>query len=224
MHVDDRIFSVGFNLGRDAARLIRVTAPTVEAITVDELREYARVDSKAEARTMGLIAKAAREYYEKITGLALLQQTWRLELDRAPLGTTIDLPRAPLLAVAAGDDPAVVVNGITYIDSAGATRTISSDDYVAPRAGVAGAFVPLALDPDASWPDLGSYPGALRIEFNAGFGTTAETVPEEIRLAVLMLAAWWYESRLPINIGNIVNPLPTHLDSLIEMHRVAFVA
>jgi uncharacterized phiE125 gp8 family phage protein len=56
-----------------------------------------------------------------------------------------------------------------------------------------------------------------------GFGTTAASVPEDIRTALLMLAAHWYENRLPVSADGLED-VPMHLQSLIEMHRLALIA
>lgn len=211
-HLDDRSLRTAAPRGTDPARLVLVTAPTVEPVSVDELREFVRVDARTEARTLGLVLTAARSYFERLTGLALLSQEWRMELDRTPCGREIEIPRAPLLAI----------THIKYKAETTGTLTVwSSAAYTLAGTGIARAFGRVWLNEDSDWPDLGSFPGALQVTFTAGFGTAADAVPSDLRLAVLLLAAHWYENRLPLNVGNIINPLPHSLDALIEMHRVA---
>lgn len=205
----------------DPARVTIVTAPAVEPWLVSdaEVDHHVKRDSSEDDAYVTALISAARRHIERLTGLSLVNQTLKATYDRLPsvAGVTareIDLPRAPLVSIGA----------VTYLDQNGAAATFSADNYSAVNAGCAGAFGRLALKPSADWPDLGDYRGALSVEFTAGFGSAASAVPADLRLAVLWLAAWWYETRTPVNVGNIVNPLPHHLDALIDAHRVAFIA
>ena len=203
------------------ARLTVVTPPAVEVAAVADalVQQMLRVDSDADAAYIDHLIAAARKYFEQQTGLALIQQTLKAAWARVPFGPLgtlrhLELPRAPLVSI----------SSITYLDDAGATQTLSASAYTAGNVGCDGAFGGVSLKPDYSWPDLGDYPGAFSITFVAGYGTTADDVPEGHRYAILALAAWWYEQRLPVAIGNIVNPVPHHVDALIEQARLAFVA
>jgi uncharacterized phiE125 gp8 family phage protein len=222
VHPYDRIFRpAAAPSPLDPARLTLVTAPEAEpwATTDAELRSHLRLDdSTGDDAYLATLIKSARLQIERLTGLSLVNQTLKATWDRLPTrgGATrseIELPRAPLVSI----------SSITYLDSAGATQTLSASAYAAKDVGVAATFGRVALNPDYDWPDLGDYRGALSITFVAGFGPTAEDIPSDLRLAVLWLAAWWYESRLPVNVGNIVNPVPSHLDALLESHRLAFI-
>lgn len=231
MITDDRIFYTSSLAGRiDPPRMVQTVAPAVEPVSVDELREYARRDDQLELTTITTILKAARAYFEKMTGLALIAQSWRCEFDgwrnsSGALGLTnaygsfgvgrvIDLPRTPLLTL----------DLVQYkAETTGTLTTFAASNYTAQGIGIPGAFPRLWLNDNVSWPTIGSFPGALQFTFTAGFGASAATVPHEIRMAVLMLAAHWYENRLPLSGDGLAN-IPNHLESLIEMHRVAFIA
>ena len=117
-----------------------------------------------------------------------------------------------------------MVNGITYLDTEGAEQTLASDQYVQPRPGIARGFSRLVPALAGTWPELAPLPGAFRVEFNAGFGATAAEVPEDIAAMIYILAAWWYEQRLHVNVGNIVNALPDHYTGMIEAHRISHIA
>lgn len=223
MILDDRIFRPQPLPGIDPARLVLVTEPAVEPVSVEELEEHANLGTggtAAQKRRRAMIIAAARRHFEAVTGLALVAQTWRLELDRVPLPAGLEIPRAPLRA--AGDDD-LVVNAITYLDTAGAEQTLDAAHYVQPRPGLPRSFARLRLAIDGAWPDVADLPGAFRVEFNAGFGATAEDVPEDIRLAILFLATWWHEQPQAVNVGNIVGELPLHLEAMISNHRIAFI-
>lgn len=210
----------------DPARLTLVTAPAVEpwVATDAEVMQALRLDSDADSALVTLTLKAVRRYFEAITGLCLITQTWRAEFDRLPSGggcfgfggasREIVLPRAPLGAISLVQYKAPTTGTLTTFDSA---------NYTASGVGNGRSFARLWLNDSASWPDLGNFPGALQITFTAGFGQAATDVPEEVRLALLFLAAHWYENHLPLDVDGAV-PMPLHLESLIEMNRVAFIA
>lgn len=205
----------------DPVRVSIVTPPAVEvALVADDLvQQMLRLDGTTDAAYITHLIAAARRYFEQQTGLALINQTVKASFDRIPANRHgnlrhLELPRAPLVSV----------TSVNYIDDAGTAQTLSASAYAVGNVGVDSAFGRVSLKPDFSWPDLGDYPGAFSITFVAGYGAAATAVPEGHRYAILALAAWWYEQRLPVNVGNIVNAVPHHLDALIEQARLAFVA
>lgn len=223
----------------DPPRLTLTAPPEVEVWTAAdaEVQQFLKLaNPPADAAYVNLILKASRRYFERITGLALITQSWRVTYDDQPLrtgqygleyglapsmsrftgpaaGREIQFPRAPLQSV----------ESLKYLDTAGAEQTFDDANYATGGVGQTKSFGRLWLNDGSSWPDMGSFPEAIRIDFTVGFGDAAADVPEEIRLAILMLAAHWYENRLPIDPDGSAH-MPTHLDSLIEMHRVAFIA
>lgn len=223
----------------DPPRLTLVSAPAVEPWTVNdaEVSQALRLDSDADNAYVSLVLKSARRYFERVTGLCLINQTWQVAFDDLPLRQGqfgLEYGLAPSMSrftgQAAGREirfaraPLQSVDAFKYFDENGVDQTFAASNYTVGNVGVTNAFGRLWLNDNAAWPSVGSFPAAIRIQFTAGFGTTASSVPEDIRLALLYLTAHWYEQRLPVNVGNIVNEMPTHLDSLIAMHRVAFVA
>jgi uncharacterized phiE125 gp8 family phage protein len=216
-----RITSLAPWQAADPVRVTIVTPPAVEiALEADDLvQQMLRLDGSTDAAYVTHLIAAARKYFEQQTGLALIHQTVKATLDRIPANRHgnlrhLDLPKAPLVSI----------TSVNYIDEDGADQTLTAAAYTAGNIGVDGAFGRVSLKPDYSWPDLGEYPGAFSITFVAGYSAAATAVPEGHRYAILALAAWWYEQRLPVNVGNIVNPVPHHLDALIEQARLAFVA
>ena len=222
----------------DPPRLTLVTPPAVEPWTVAdaEVQQALRLDSADDSAFVALTIKAARRYFERITGLCLINQQWKVSFDDLPLRVGqfgLEYGLAPSMSrftgQAAGREirfarsPLQSVDAFNYIDASGVTQVFDPSNYTVGSVGVSTTFGRLWLNENASWPDAGSFPGALSITFTAGFGTTAASVPEEIRLALLYLTAHWYENRLPTNADGAME-IPHHLDALIAMHRVAFIA
>ena len=80
---------------------IFISGPAVEPITLAEMKAYLRVDDDDFAQDdliAGLI-RAARLMVEAASRRILIEQSWRVVLDRWPAGGTILLPIAPLIAV-----------------------------------------------------------------------------------------------------------------------------
>jgi len=217
-------FPLGSGIAYNLPRLVLVTAPAVEPWTVSdaEVQKHLELDDTSGDDYVTALLKAARITLERQTGRSLIDTVWRAEWDMLPRAGTYQgapvvrelvLPRAPLSAV----------TSVTYLDSTGASATVSASDYTV------GPLDParpgrLWLDDDASWPDLGSYPGALRCTFTAGYGAAATAIPADLRLAVLWLTAWWYEERQPVNVGNITSELPHHLAAIVDGYRTESIA
>lgn len=222
----------------DPPRLSLATSPAAEPwlATDAEVQQALRLDSDADSALVTLTLKAARRYFEQITGLCLINQQWLVMFSDLPIrqgqfgleyglapsmsrftgqaaGREICFPRAPLLSV----------DEFKYLDENGVAQTFNAANYTVGNVGVRTALGRLWLNENADWPDVGSFPNALQIKFTAGFGAAGTSLPEEICLALLFLAAHWYENRLPADPDGAV-ALPNHLQSLIEMSRVAFIA
>ena len=79
--------------------------------------------------------------------------------------------------------PGIAVTSVSYIDSAGATQTLSNTLYsVATNS--AGMFIVMKVD--QAWPtDLAIRPDAVTVVYTAGYGTNPSFVPAAMRLAIL---------------------------------------
>jgi uncharacterized phiE125 gp8 family phage protein len=189
------------------ARPVIVTvAPTEEPLTLAEMKEHLRVDTDAEDAYITALIPAARTMLEQETGRAFLQQSLRLRLDGAPSSRDILLPRAPLQSVSA----------IQYINTAGATIAFASpvDAITESTPGR------ISLRDGYDWPsDVAARAGAFWIDYIAG-AASVEALDPRIVHAVRFLVSHWYANREPVNIGNIVNPLPRAVDALRDQLKV----
>ena len=77
----------------------------------------------------------------------------------------------------------------------------------------------MQLNDDANWPSLMDRFAAIEIQFQAGFGSDADDVPDSIRTAVSMTAAYFWEQPLPVIVGTISSELPLGASRLIESER-----
>ncbi len=184
-----------------------VTAPTVEPVTLDELKAYAKIDGSDEDSLLSLLIATARRLAEQYTGRAFITQTWLLTQDSfssyvedvppagvylAPSPTaisdfeTVHLPRQPVQSV----------ESVKVTDPAGVVTTVAAATYWLDTANA-----DLALNQGQSWPTSLRDSAAVAVTFKAGYGDAAGNVPAEIRQAVLMQATAMYGNRMCTDIA-----------------------
>ncbi len=177
------------------------TAPTIEPVTVAELKTYMRLDTSAEDDLIEGFITAVREAAEEWLGRSLLSQTITMSLDFWP-NEVIRLPR-PLL---------ISVTEIRTLDESDSETTYSSSNYYVRTIPEPGE---IALIQGASFPENTERDhGGYEIEFVAGYGTSASDVPNSIRQGIKLWAALIYENRVPIK-----DP-PKISKSLMSFYRV----
>ncbi|MEE1611225.1 head-tail connector protein [Microvirga sp. CF3016] len=160
---------------------IFISGPAVEPITLAEMKAYLRVDDDdgTQDDLIAGLVKAARLMIEAASRRILIEQRWRVVLDRWPAGGTILLPLSPLIAV----------DGITVTDAAGNATEVPASAFESdvlsdpPRIVVVGA------------PEPGRPRNGISIALRAGHGTAPEVVPAPLKLAIRILVAHWFENR-----------------------------
>lgn len=179
-------------------------APAAEPVSLAEAKAHLRVLHSSEDTLIARLVSAAVSHVERVTGRALVTRTIELRLPAFPDDDPILLPRPPLIAVAS----------VTYVDTAGATQTLSSDKYtVTIDAEGYGAIV---LDPDEAWPDTDETPRAVRVTYTAGYGAAAD-VPRDIASAILLHVGSLYAVREAVAAAGQVVPLA--YESLLDPYR-----
>lgn len=192
------------------ASLSLITAPAVEPITFDEAKAHCRVDVDDDDALISSLIVAARQHVENVTGRQLITATWALTLDCWPCW--IDVPRAPLLST-----PAVA---ITYLDTAGATQTLATDQYrVHAPSGPTAARGTIERAYGVSWPSLYGVSNSVTVTFSAGYGASPDTVPQAIRQAMLLLIGHWYINRENVITGMTATELPQAVNALLAPYK-----
>jgi len=178
-----------------------VTPPAIEPVTADELRAHLAetVDGLPYDQADDLIA-TAREMIEEATGIAMINQMWRLSLDCWPSqradwwdgvrqGAIADvngapdyvyLPRYPLASI----DAVTVYNDAGTPASVVVADTFDVDTYQKPGR--------MVLRNGSTWPIALRNSNAIEVDYIAGFGATAASVPPTLRRAVKQVAAYLY--------------------------------
>lgn len=183
--------------------LTLATAPAAEPVSLTEAKLHCRVDTDDEDDLLTMLVAAARQYVERLTGRALITQTWRLTLDCFPYGCrpVIRLPRGKTSSV----------TSITYVDTEGTTTTLAADQY---RVNMDGE--PARIEPayGVVWPTTRDVLEAVKVTYVAGYGAAGSAVPEALRQAMLLLVGHWYANREAVVTGTIATPLQLTVEAL----------
>lgn len=195
--------------------LTRVIAPTDEPLTLDEVREHLRIVGTDQDNYLARLIAAARSRAERITKRALITQTWRVTVDEFP--EWFNIPKAPLQSVLS----------INYLDSDGAT--VALYDSSSPQVGVADFVIDTQSDParvllayGITWPTPVVQANAVSLTFEAGYGDHAEDVPEDLRLAMLLMIGHWFEHRESVSEEDYKD-VPQSAMWILEDYRVLTV-
>ena len=187
-----------------------ITGPSVEPISLNEVKAQLRIDGSADDTLLTSYIAAARAYDESTTGLALNTQTWEMTLHDWPYGSNpIVLPKQPVQSITT----------ITYADQANQTQTLASSVY---EIDVTRTPAFITLTENSDWPDIYDKQAAITIRFVAGYGATAASVPEPIRQAMLLLVGHWYANREQVTLGAglTATQLPLGMDALLQPFKV----
>ena len=167
------------------ANLTRNVDPSIEPLTLTEVKLHARISHTADDAWLSDHITAARLYLEDIQNRTFIDTTWVWKPDGFPASsaTAMRVPRPPLSSV----------TSIEYVDSDGATQTWTAGLYQTSTAHVPGLIKPAY---GQSWPT--TRVGELEpvtITYDAGYGAEASSVPRTIRALILRFVTHWYQHR-----------------------------
>lgn len=190
--------------------LILVTPPDALPLSVAELKLHAHIDHDEEDERIQSFIEASIgrvDGRDGSLGVCLITQVWKLSLDCFASEITLPLP------------PCQSVDAITYVDNNGATQTLNAAEYqVAGIASMDGARIVPAYG--LSWPATRSIAEAVSITFTAGFGATADDMPEALRTGIAMRAAYLYANRENVTTADgFFKELPDSADDFARNYR-----
>jgi len=158
---------------------IFVDGPAVEPVSLPEMKAYLRLDDEGQDDLVSGLVRAARLMVEAASRRLLIEQGWRIVMDRWPRGGRVLLPLSPVLAV----------DGVRVRDAAGGATEIE----------LASIELDAASDPPclvvSGAPEPGKERNGIEIALRAGYGDAPDSVPEPLRLAIKLLVAHWFENR-----------------------------
>lgn len=185
-----------------------ITPPTVQPITLAELKVHCRVDSAdLDGVLTGAIA-GATDKAEGILGRALINQTWERVLDAFPAGNG---------GIALGRPPISAITQLQYVPSGSTSlTTLAPTEYVLDNVQPDGWALP-----STTWPATASLANAVRVRFTAGYGADGSSVPSAIRSWLFLTAGWLYRHAEAMDASGKVVAIPDRfVDSLLDPYRV----
>jgi uncharacterized phiE125 gp8 family phage protein len=181
-----------------------VNGPAIEPIALADAKKWLKLETNEDDDVVGALITAARLMVEAQIRRLLITQSWRLIYDRWPDGRLIKLPVAPFRQLTA----------IRVYDADGAPQTVSTSLYYVDAA------------PDAPRVIFGAPPPApgrdaagIEIDIVAGYGSTAESVPEPLRQAIRTMVTDWYENRGDAPSDDPENALPSTVRALVAPYQ-----
>ena len=204
--------------------LVLTTAPAIQPVKLEDVKSYLRIDGTSEDTLLKAMMKAATTRCEQHVEKSFINTVWTLWFDRFPSdrrqepwwdGTRegavdhflvpkdeIELRRGPLVSVA---------HIKTYNDSNTASTFDTSNYQVDTKHPNGRVF----LNSGSTWPsDLRDF-NAVEIQYTAGYGSSRNDVPEDIKQAIMLLICHLYENRgcddskLPATITTMLAPYKT---------------
>ena len=181
-------------------RPIRTSPPAELPVSLEEFKAFTRVDFPEDDGVILQLLKAATGHldgYSGILGRCLINQTWRVDIADWPACAYARLPFPDVTSPVS----------VKYSDADDAEQTLDSSNFqlIEDARGGLVRFVD-----DFSAPAVfDDREDAVRISFVAGYGATADAVPMELRVAVMMLARHWYDSgtgAVPASVTGLVGP------------------
>lgn len=188
-------------------RLTRTVAPAELPVSLEEAKQYCRVEHDDENLLIESLIAAAVDYLDGpsgILGRAIIEQQWLLELDAWP--SRLALPIEPVSSVT-----------VQYLDKLDVETDVPENQLViidAPSARTVLEWVDGFPAPELS--DT-RYP--VKITLTAGFGATAKEL-DGIKVAIKMMVGHWYEHRETVVLGMSVAELPMAVSALLARYRV----
>jgi uncharacterized phiE125 gp8 family phage protein len=144
-----------------------VTAPTVEPVTLSEVKAHLRIDHLDHDTQLTSLIQASREHMERVLGRALVQQTRSVKYKQWPESDRFALPYPPIQSV----------SSLKYTDTGGTTSTFSSDNYTVITDREPGELV---LGYSKTWPTATihypEYP--IEIEYVCGYAPNDDSPPD----------------------------------------------
>jgi len=190
------------------ASVERISEPVVTPIGLDEVKAQLRITDDDDDLYLTALLGAAVSYLDGhgALGRSMISQGWAQRM-QYPNG------RVPLRM-----SPVTALTAVKYFDTDNAPQTATLADYRL-FAGKEWAYVEPIVG--SAWPTAFDSPDAVTLEFTAGFGSTPDDVPADLRHALLLLISHWYQNR-EASTEATVKEIPMGFDMLLSAHRVSW--
>jgi uncharacterized phiE125 gp8 family phage protein len=158
------------------------TPPALEPVTLTEAKQHLRIQHNDDDSYITRLIIAARKQLEQRLGLAFITQSGSHYFDQWPAHRTVLLPLHPVTAI---------IDVIIYGDT-DTPATLDPAHYFLDNVSKPSRLV---LRLGRPLPQAGRNANGFEVKFTAGFGTSASSVPEDLRQAILFTIAAWFAER-----------------------------
>lgn len=187
------------------------SGPLVEPVSLAEAKAHLRIDTDDEDGLLASLITSARLHIEAHLNVVLLNQSWSVYFDSWPDDGVVVLPMAPLVSV----------NAVSIRSEQGDATIISDNNYYAD---ISGRTPRLVRSRTGVWPPPKRKAGGIEITLTAGYGEEPEEVPQNIRQAILLLTAHWFENRELVSLSDRFVDVPAAVFALLQPYRRARLA
>jgi uncharacterized phiE125 gp8 family phage protein len=148
-----------------------ISPPAALAVTLADARAHLRIDPDVTAfdPQLSLWLAGITAEAEHTTGRKFVNRPMRVSLDQ--FGDAIKLSA-----------PTFSVESVQFVDASGVDQTLHPLDYYVDKITVPGYVVPAS---GSAWPATAVRPHTVTVDYTAGYGPDATTVPAAARLYIL---------------------------------------
>lgn len=176
-----------------------VSQSVQEPISLDDAKNYLKIDGTQDDELVYSIIKAARQMAENKTWVVLNPTVMRVNYDKQEVSEYIRINKCPITSIV----------GVYYKDNDGATQTLAAQNYE----------VDLLSNPVRlriiNMPQIGDYMNALSVEFECGYDNNYD-VPKPIIQAMKLIMGHLNENRQDVVLGSSINKMPMGSEYLLE--------
>lgn len=164
------------------------SARTIAPVSLDEVKDYLRIDGTEEDAMLSRLIDVATSRVEERTLRSMITRTVTVDIDRREIaGHNLQLYYGPVQSI----------TSVTAYDEDGDTTTVNSDDYYLDGDQLVGQNQGFQWDIERQYK-------ALRIIYEAGDGDSRLDVQETMRQGVIECVAEMYEFRQGAIVGSSV--------------------
>lgn len=182
------------------------TAPVEEPVSVEELKSHLRITQDAEDLYLYGLLKAARTAAESFTRRAFISTVYEGYLQHVPTGLYFSVIPGPVSAIAS-----IKYYAADHTESTWASTNYHLDVTASPNR--------VWLRDGCLWPTSTRVYQPMLVNFTAGYGAAASSVPEAIKHAIKVMASEWWENRVP---EDSTTDIPEYAKSLLMKYRYLF--
>ncbi len=186
---------------------ITLVRPSGDPVVVAAAKRQLKIDPDDTSQDdfLAELCSAAHLFVESRLGYPILRQTRQTHLWSFPCG-----------AIWLGGGDTLTVGQVRYFDTAGTQQVLPTTDYV-----VDAVSRPATIEaaPFKNWPATLNQPGAVKIDWTAGWAAAAD-VPADLIHAIRLMIGHWEQNREAVVVGTTNSSLELAVDALLEPHRL----